>query len=84
MKSKIISIGNSQGIRIPKPLLEQTGLSGEVELVARDGVLLVRAVRGPRARWADAFRTTAAERHDRLVDTPPPTSSRWDEDEWAW
>ncbi|NQW46754.1 MAG: AbrB/MazE/SpoVT family DNA-binding domain-containing protein [Planctomycetes bacterium] len=84
MKSKIISIGNSQGIRIPKPLLEQTGLSGEVELVARDGVLLVRAVSGPRARWAEAFRTMAAERDDRLVDTPPATSSRWDEDEWAW
>ena len=48
MKSKIISIGNSQGIRIPKPLLERTGLSGDVELVARDGVLLVRAVSGRR------------------------------------
>jgi antitoxin MazE len=84
MKSKIISIGNSQGIRIPKPLLERTGLSGDVELVARDGVLLVRAVSGPRAHWSEAFRTMAAKRDDRLVDTPPATSSRWDEDEWTW
>jgi antitoxin MazE len=32
MKTRIVAIGNSQGIRIPKPLLEQTGLFGEVEI----------------------------------------------------
>ena len=84
MKSKIISSGNSQGIRIPKPLLERTGLSGEVELVARDGVLLVRAVSGTRARWAEAFCTMNAAQDDRLVDAPPASSSRWDRDEWVW
>jgi hypothetical protein len=36
MKTRIIPIGNSQGIRIPKPLLEQAGLSGEVEIRAKD------------------------------------------------
>jgi hypothetical protein len=30
MKTRIVRIGNSRGIRIPKPLLEQTGLHGEV------------------------------------------------------
>jgi len=84
LKSKIITIGNSQGIRIPKPILERTGLSGEVELVARDGVLLVRAVSGPRAAWAEAFRTMAAKGDDQLVDAPPASSSRWDGDEWEW
>ena len=84
MKSTINSIGNSQGIRIPKPLLERTGLSGEVELVARDGVLLVRAASGTRARWAEAFCTMTAARDDRLVDAPPASSSRWDRDEWVW
>lgn len=84
MKSKIIAIGNSQGIRIPKPILQRTGLSGEVELVARDGVLLIRAVNGPRAAWTEAFRTMAAEEDDQLVDTPPASSSRWDGEEWEW
>ena len=74
MKSKIISIGNSQGIRIPKPILERSGLSGEVELVARDGMLLVRPVSGPRAAKGD----------DQPVDAPPASSSRWDREEWAW
>jgi antitoxin MazE len=84
VKSKIISIGNSQGIRIPKPILERSGLSGEVELVARDGMLLIRPVSGPRAAWAEAFRDMAAKGDDQPVDAPPASSSRWDEEEWAW
>lgn len=84
MKSKIVSIGNSQGIRIPKPLLERSGLSGEVELIARDGMLLVRGARSPRANWAKAFRSMAARQDDRLVDEPPSSSPAWDKDEWAW
>lgn len=84
MKAKIISIGNSRGIRIPKSILERTGLSGEVDLVVRDGALVVRAVTGPRAAWAEAFRGMAAKGDDQLVDAPPASSSRWDGDEWAW
>jgi antitoxin MazE len=84
MKSKIVPIGNSQGIRIPKPLLERSGLSGEVELVARDGMLLVRSMSRPRANWADAFRAMASRQDDRMVDDPPSSSSAWDGDEWAW
>jgi antitoxin MazE len=84
VKSKIIAIGNSQGIRIPKPLLEQSGLTGDVELVARDGELVVRPASGPRATWTEAFRTMAAKGDDQPVDAPPASSSRWDEEEWAW
>jgi antitoxin MazE len=84
MKSKIVSIGNSQGIRIPKPLLERSGLSGDVELIARDGMLLVRSARSPRANWAEAFRSMAARQDDQLVDGPPSSSSAWDKDEWTW
>ena len=45
MKTRIVPIGNSQGIRIPKLLLEQTGLSGEVEISAEDDALVIRPVR---------------------------------------
>ena len=37
MKTSIITIGNSKGIRIPKPLLEESGLSGKVRLKATKG-----------------------------------------------
>ncbi len=42
MKAQIIQIGNSQGIRIPKALLEETKISGEIELeVHPEGILII-------------------------------------------
>jgi len=49
MKTCIVPIGNSQGIRIPKLLLAQTGLEGEVEIEVRGGELVIRAAGAPRA-----------------------------------
>jgi antitoxin MazE len=36
-----VQIGNSQGVRIPKPLLEEAGLAGDVELHAEDGRIVI-------------------------------------------
>ena len=68
MKTSIIRIGNSRGIRIPKPLLQQTGLSGEVEMRAQNGSLVIRAAKKPRAGWAAAFGEMASRGHDGLLD----------------
>jgi antitoxin MazE len=84
MKTRIVPIGNSQGIRIPKPLLEQTGLSGEVEIKARDGTLVIRPAKRPRAGWATAFQKMAERGDDALPDDEPPSLSSWDEGEWEW
>jgi antitoxin MazE len=84
MKTNIVRIGNSQGIRIPKPLLEQTGLQGEVEITAEDGSLVIRPARKPREGWAAAFQEMARHGDDALIDDPAPSLSAWDEDEWEW
>jgi antitoxin MazE len=84
MKTHIVRIGNSRGVRIPKPLLEQTGLAGEVEITAEDGSLVIRPVRKPRDGWAAAFQEMARRGDDALLDGVPPTLSAWDEDEWEW
>lgn len=68
MKTHIVAIGNSQGIRIPKPLLQQTGLSGEVDISAEDGTLVIRPARKPRADWAAAFQDMARHGDDALRD----------------
>ena len=81
-KVRIVRIGNSQGIRVPRPLLEQARLPEEVEIVAEPGRLVVRAARGPRFGWADAARTMRARNDDRLLDEP--TATRFDADEWTW
>ena len=83
MKTRIVSIGNSRGIRIPKLLLEQTGLSGEVEISAEGRVLRIQPVRRPRATWAAAFQEMARRGDDGLLDDAPGTSA-WDKGEWEW
>jgi len=82
MKARIVRIGNSRGIRIPKPLIEQTGLGDAVEIVVQGNTLVISPVAPPRAGWTEAFRVMAARGDDRLPDETRPT--RWDEDEWQW
>ena len=84
MKTRIVAIGNSQGVRIPKPLLEQTGLAGEVELSVEDNGLVIRAIKRPRANWAAAFQKMAQCGEDALLDDAAPSLSNWDEGEWEW
>jgi antitoxin MazE len=84
MKTRIVRIGNSQGVRIPKPLLEQTGLSGEVEMIAQDGSLVIRTARRPRAGWITAFQEMARRGEDALLDNVSPSLATWDEDDWEW
>ena len=84
MKTHIVRIGNSQGIRIPKPLLEETGLHGEVEITAEAGSLVIRPCKQPREHWAAAFQRMPGRRDDALIDAEAPTLSSWDEEEWEW
>ena len=81
-KARIVRIGNSQGVRIPKPLLEQAGLEGEVELHAEEGRIVIAAVRQTRAGWASAAGAMHARNEDQLLDAPSAT--RFDAEEWEW
>ena len=81
-KTRIVQIGNSKGIRIPKILLEHAQLPDDVELQADAGRLIVRAARGPRAGWADAAKTMHARGDDQPLDDM--TSSHFDDKEWRW
>lgn len=51
MRSRVIKIGNSQGIRIPKPILEQTGIVEDVELEVEENQIIIRPISNPRAGW---------------------------------
>ena len=81
-KTRIVQIGNSRGIRVPKLLLDQADLPEEVELRAEPGRLVVRAAARPRAGWAAKARAM----HERGDDVPlePGTATRFDAAEWRW
>ena len=80
--TKVIKIGNSQGIRIPKPLLEQCGLHAEVELVVEDDCLTIRPIEHPRKSWEKAFMEMTKNGDDKLLDEV--TETEWDRTEWVW
>ena len=82
IRARIVRIGNSRGIRIPKVWLEQLQLGEEVELSIQQDKLLVRRARVTREGWREAFRRMAQQQDDRLVDRAVVT--QWDQEEWEW
>ena len=83
VRARIVSIGNSQGVRIPKLLLEQTGIEGEVELEVKEDKIVIHALKPARKDWEKAFESMAAQDDDRLLDEDV-IESNWDEEEWQW
>jgi antitoxin MazE len=82
MRARVIRIGNSRGVRVPKALLDQCGIGDVVELSVTDTGITISAVNAPRAGWAEAAQQMAARGEDGLLDSP--TSTAFDESEWQW
>ena len=82
MKARLIRVGNSRGVRLPKPLIEEARLTDEVELRIRNGVIVMARVARARSGWAEAARRMRELAEDHLLDLPTPT--RLDEREWKW
>jgi antitoxin MazE len=83
MKVELIRVGNSRGIRIPKPIIEQCGFEDAVELRIENDHLVIAPARLPREGWEEAFRAAgllkASEaqniyetKWDRRVQRKPP------------
>lgn len=83
MKTTLVPIGNSRGVRIPKPFIEQCGLGEEVEMDVADGMILIHSPRRPRSGWAAEFERMAKQGDDKLLD-PVPLPTQWDREEWQW
>jgi antitoxin MazE len=81
-KTRIVRIGNSRGIRIPKLLLDQAALPDEVELRAEPGRIVVSAATRPRAGWAAKARTMHRRGDDGLLDDA--TATHFDLADWRW
>ena len=84
MRARIIKIGNSQGIRIPKPLLQQVGIGEDVELAIEDKRIIILPVSKPRENWEAAFKQMAANGDDALLIDDQELIHLWDEEEWQW
>jgi len=73
-----------EAIRIPKALLDESGLRGEVEIRARRGSLVISAAAPARSGWDQAFRQMAGHGDDRLLDADAPSAEPFDAEGWEW
>jgi len=84
MKVELVRIGNSRGIRIPKPLIEQCGFGDTVELHVEKNRLVIAPEHPPRKDWRKSFAAAGAVMHKDpiLLDDMPPNA--FDHEEWTW
>ena len=83
METKITKIGNSQGIIIPKAIMEQCGLKDKVSLEVKDNCLIIsQIVENPRQGWSEAIIAAGVDEEDELL-MRDYLEHTWDE-EWTW
>ncbi len=81
VKTRIVRIGNSQGIRIPKIFLEQIALGEEVELALEAEQIVIRSAHSVRHGWEAAFQAMNEQGDDGLLDDGSLLPTAWDGEE---
>lgn len=64
MEAKLVKIGNSKGVRLPKALLIQTGMTERIEIEARGHSIILKPVKDLRAGWEASFAGDSAALSD--------------------
>lgn len=82
VQTRLIRIGNSRGLRLPKALIDQAGLVDKVQMEVANGGLLIRPAREPRAGWEAECRLLVARGEGTMLDQP--TATAFDNEEWEW
>lgn len=85
MKTDLVRIGNSRGVRIPKPVIEQCGLGETVDLRVENECVIISPGRRPREGWEDAFRAAGAATEDELLlKDEGAAANQFDREDWKW
>jgi antitoxin MazE len=82
MKAKLVQIGNSRGIRLPKPMIEEAKLNDEVDIHVREGAIVITSSINLRSGWAESAKKLHDRKEDVLLDDSIATT--FDETEWKW
>ena len=80
MKSSLIKIGNSKGVRINSNIIKECELESEVEIKVVDKKIIIEAVKQPRADWNKSFEDMHENNEDTLLITNGNTFDKG----WEW
>jgi antitoxin MazE len=85
MKTSLVQIGNSKGIRISKSLIEQFNLEGEIEIIPSSKGLLIKPVSKPRSKWEDIFNASSITSFEKDENVEwKNISNQFDKEQWIW
>ena len=83
LRTHLVKIGNSHGIRIPKAVIQQIRLIDEVEIEVKRDCLIIKPADNPRANWEKAFAQEKGPLTKEDKDWLEIENSGMDED-WTW
>ncbi len=82
MKVSVVPIGNSKGVRLPKAILEQLGVSDQMELEVENKQIILRPInKNPRSGWEEALQKMNRNQEDNLLIPETETEEGFD---WEW
>jgi len=81
MNVKLVNIGNSKGICLPKSILTKCNFEEEINLELRGGKVVLSAVKKVRAGWSEAFKLMHQKGDDALA---IPDNIVLSNEEWVW
>lgn len=85
MITKVIKIGNSRGIRLPKSIIDQSGINDTVELEVRNDSIIIKSLSQIRKNWDTEFKKMSKNNDDQLLDNDSlHNQNSWDDEEWTW
>jgi antitoxin MazE len=64
LELKIVPIGNSRGVRLPREIIERYAIEDSIVLEVREETLVFRNKRDKRLSWEGTFKAMARERED--------------------
>ncbi len=67
MQVSVVQIGNSKGIRLAKNILEKYEITDKVELILKEGFLILKPIQKARTGWEAAFQQMAEKGDDALL-----------------
>ena len=66
MELSVVQIGNSKGFRLSKTLIEKYNIKDKVELILKNGYIILKPISRPRKNWESAFQEMNKNGEDQL------------------